>query len=100
MGLFLQGCISVQIDSVLVPTTVHPRAVSSTGHPIDIAHSGLDLLSESPTAASQAAGITGTCHHTSTVQLVVLTNILNSTQSARAIHFGQNKLALFSLYIA
>uniref|UniRef100_A0A8C3T110 Uncharacterized protein n=1 Tax=Chelydra serpentina TaxID=8475 RepID=A0A8C3T110_CHESE len=32
-----------------------------TGHPIDIAHSSLELLSDPPTAASQAAGITGIC---------------------------------------
>uniref|UniRef100_A0A8C3SKX0 Uncharacterized protein n=1 Tax=Chelydra serpentina TaxID=8475 RepID=A0A8C3SKX0_CHESE len=40
------------------------QAVSSTGHPIDIVHSSLDLLSDPPTAASQAAGITGMRHHT------------------------------------
>uniref|UniRef100_A0A8C3XNE4 Uncharacterized protein n=1 Tax=Chelydra serpentina TaxID=8475 RepID=A0A8C3XNE4_CHESE len=40
------------------------QAVSNTGHPIDIAHNSLELLSDPPTAASQAAGITGTRHHT------------------------------------
>uniref|UniRef100_A0A8C3SF68 Uncharacterized protein n=1 Tax=Chelydra serpentina TaxID=8475 RepID=A0A8C3SF68_CHESE len=45
------------------------QAVSSTGHPIDIAHSSLELLSDPPTAASQVAGITGTRHHTGPVVL-------------------------------
>uniref|UniRef100_A0A8C3S3H9 Uncharacterized protein n=1 Tax=Chelydra serpentina TaxID=8475 RepID=A0A8C3S3H9_CHESE len=42
-----------------------------TGHPIDIAHSSLELLSDPPTAASQAAGITGASHHTGPMQRIL-----------------------------
>uniref|UniRef100_A0A8C3SCG0 Uncharacterized protein n=1 Tax=Chelydra serpentina TaxID=8475 RepID=A0A8C3SCG0_CHESE len=38
------------------PTT---QTISSTRHPIDIAQSSLELQSDPPTAASQAAGIIG-----------------------------------------
>uniref|UniRef100_A0A8C3RSC6 Uncharacterized protein n=1 Tax=Chelydra serpentina TaxID=8475 RepID=A0A8C3RSC6_CHESE len=46
----------------------------NTGHPIDIAHSSLELLSDPPTAASQAAGITGARHHTKAVSIYRLKN--------------------------
>uniref|UniRef100_A0A8C3SD63 Uncharacterized protein n=1 Tax=Chelydra serpentina TaxID=8475 RepID=A0A8C3SD63_CHESE len=46
------------------PPTTLGQAVRNTGHPIDIAHSSLELLSDPPTATSQAAGITGMRHHT------------------------------------
>uniref|UniRef100_A0A8C3THA3 Uncharacterized protein n=1 Tax=Chelydra serpentina TaxID=8475 RepID=A0A8C3THA3_CHESE len=41
-----------------------PASPPTPGHPIDIAHSSLELPSDPPTAASQAAGITGTHYHT------------------------------------
>uniref|UniRef100_A0A8C3SEB3 Uncharacterized protein n=1 Tax=Chelydra serpentina TaxID=8475 RepID=A0A8C3SEB3_CHESE len=60
-------CISTPVtvtDRSISPHKGHADPVSSTGHPIDIAHSSLELLSAPPTTASQAAGITGTRHHT------------------------------------
>uniref|UniRef100_A0A8C3RWA4 Uncharacterized protein n=1 Tax=Chelydra serpentina TaxID=8475 RepID=A0A8C3RWA4_CHESE len=46
----------------------------------DLSHSSLELLSDPPTAASQAAGITGTRHHTG-LQLLITMPIFN--------HLGQ-----------
>uniref|UniRef100_A0A8C3XVE4 Uncharacterized protein n=1 Tax=Chelydra serpentina TaxID=8475 RepID=A0A8C3XVE4_CHESE len=47
-------------------STDHRASDAFTRHPIDIAHSSLELLSDPPTAASQVAGITDTWthHHT------------------------------------
>uniref|UniRef100_A0A8C3RYG9 Uncharacterized protein n=1 Tax=Chelydra serpentina TaxID=8475 RepID=A0A8C3RYG9_CHESE len=61
------------------------QAVSSTGHPIDIAHSNLELLSDPPTTASQKAGITGTCHHAGLLNILLLELICRNTAVLKSV---------------